>query len=228
MLVRNGFSSWVQRDAALTHPRWRFTTKFSNADLHLQSKKSWTKRAERDKAMLDMFSATKLWIFSAVVVCALSCWGQEVEVNPTKGGIALSVSAQQAYQLMPGESKQPVLSIECLHKGSKVSHLVMFQPGGMVAENTADLSANAATQIMPVTINGKKHTIPWAQYGDASTYAYAGKTDAERMEFIEMLLSSPTVSIEFKPFLTGTNTTAVFNVSKLHDEMNRHAECGVR
>ena len=45
------------------------------------------------------------------------------------------------------------------------------------------------------------------------------------MKFLQSLLSSVTVSIEFKPFLTGVPTTSVFDLSKLRDEMAKYPEC---
>jgi hypothetical protein len=48
------------------------------------------------------------------------------------------------------------------------------------------------------------------------------------VKFIQYLLGSPTVSIQFKPFLTGVSTTSVFDVSKLREEMEKHPECATR
>ncbi|MGA2905981.1 MAG: hypothetical protein ABSD98_19310, partial [Candidatus Korobacteraceae bacterium] len=64
--------------------------------------------------------------------------------------------------------------------------------------------------------------------GDAVTYAYFGKTEAERLEFIQSVSSSGTVSIEFKPFLTGSPTTSIFDLSKLRDAMDKYPECATK
>jgi hypothetical protein len=68
----------------------------------------------------------------------------------------------------------------------------------------------------------------WIPYGDTATFAYYGKTEPERLTFIQSILGSPAVSIEFKPFLTGTPVTSSFDLSKLRDEMDKHPECALR
>ena len=177
--------------------------------------------------MLVMPSVIKLLIAAIVLCCSFASFAQEVQVNQVKGGIALSVSAQKPYQLMPGETKLPVLSLECLHKGKKSSHLVVFLPGGAVVDDASESSAKGG-QLFVVTMDGKKQPTPWVPYGDTTSFAYFGKTDAERLQFIHALLGSAMVSIEFKPFLTGAATTSVFDLSKLREEMNKYPECSAQ
>ena len=174
-----------------------------------------------------MSIAIKLTVFFALSACSLLTIAQEVQVNPTKGGISLSVSAQKPYELMPGETKVAILSVECLHKGNKSSHLVVFLPGGSVADDSGGNSAQS-TQVFEVTVKGAKKATSWTTYGDNNGYAYLGKTEPERLEFIDALLSSPTFSIEFKPFLTGTPTTSVFDLSKMREAMNKQPTCSAR
>jgi hypothetical protein len=171
-----------------------------------------------------MFIAIKVPIFLVLLACSITAVAQEVSVSPTKGGIALSVSAQKSYELMPGETKVPILSIECLHKGSKTSHLVVFLPGGTVADDSGGTSTQAEEAFV-VTVNGTKQVTSWATYGENDGYAYVGKTETERLQFMDSLLASPTVSIEFKPFLTGTPTTTVFDLSKMREAMNKQPMC---
>lgn len=148
---------------------------------------------------------------------------QEVQVSPVKGGVLLSVSAQHSYQLMPGETKLPTLGVECIHKGKKSSHLVIFSPGGSVVGGDDDAGAKGG-QAFVITINGKKQASAWTRYGDAESYANVAHTEPERMQFLQSLLGA-TVSIDFKPFLTGTPTTATFDLSNLRDAMNKQVEC---
>ena len=68
----------------------------------------------------------------------------------------------------------------------------------------------------------------WVPYGDTVTFTYFGKNEPERLKFIQSLLSSGVVSIEFKPFLTGVPTTSVFDLSKLRDEMDKYPECATK
>ncbi len=169
-----------------------------------------------------MSSVTKLCWLIAVVGASLLCSGQEVQVSPVKGGVMLSVSAQHSYQLMPGDTKLPTLSVECLHKGKKGSHLLIFSPGGMVGENNE--AGGKGGQSFVLTVNGKKQASTWATFGAPDTFVYFGKTEPERAQFLQSLLGS-TVTFEFKPFLTGTPATATFDLSQLREAMNKQSEC---
>jgi len=162
----------------------------------------------------------------AVLCLAALCHAQEeVEVAPVKGGVVLIVSAQKSYQLMPGETKLPSFMVECLHKGKHGagSHLVLFSPGGAVANDSGALGAQSEHAFV-MTVNGKKRATAWVSYGDTDTFAYAAKSDEERMQFLQSLLGS-TVSIQFKPFLTGTPTTATFDLTKMRDALEHQSEC---
>jgi hypothetical protein len=157
-------------------------------------------------------------------LCSSLGLGQEVQVAPAKGGITLSVSADKPYQLMPGETKLPVLSLECLHKNKKTAHVLIFQPGGEVGDNSQATGVKGG-ESFEVKVNGTKQASKWVPYQDTSSFAYFAKTDAERMQFIQSVLNAGTISFDFKPFLTGVATTAVFDVSKLRDEVPKHPEC---
>ena len=162
--------------------------------------------------------------FVAIVLWSSLCLSQEVHVSRGKNTVVLSVSAQKKYQLMSGEEKLPELSVECAHKGKKTGHNVIFSPGGTMVEDT-DGDRKGAQLIFNMTICGTKQATGWVSYGDTVTYAYFANSDVERVKFIESLLNSGKVSIEFKPFLTGTPTTSVFDLSKLRDEMDKAPEC---
>ena len=157
-----------------------------------------------------------------VAILFVSAYAQEVEVKAVKGGVILSVSAQQSYQLMPGETKLPTFSVECVHKGKKAGHLVLFSPGGMVVSDAEGDTKGAQSFVL--AINGKKRATSWVSYGDTDTYAYFARTDEERMQFLQSLLGS-VVSIQFKPFLTGTPATATFDLTKLRDAVQQQSEC---
>jgi hypothetical protein len=172
--------------------------------------------------MHTMSSAIKLSAIVAGLCLSVLTSAQEVQVSPVKGGVMLSVSAQRSYQLMPGDSKLPVLSVECLHKGKKGSHLVIFAPGGMVGDNNE--AGGKGEQSFVLTVNGKKQASTWATYGQPDTFVYLGKTEPERAQFLQSLLGS-TVTFEFKPFLTGTPASATFDLSQLREALNKQSEC---
>lgn len=158
--------------------------------------------------------------------CSL-CLGQEVHVSQGNGVVILSVAAQKPYHLMSGEERLPTLSVECTQKGKKTAHLLMFLPGGTLA---GDLEADAkgGPRTFTMTIGGAKQITEWVGYGDAVTFSYFAKTDAERLKFIQSVLSAGKVSIEFKPFLSGTPTTSAFDLSKLRDAMDKSPECATK
>jgi hypothetical protein len=166
--------------------------------------------------------------FVAIVFWSFLGMGQEVHVSQGNGNVVLSVWAQKPYELIPGETKMPVLTVDCVHKGKKIAHLLKFLPGGSVVEDNPDAGAQSGQLIFIMTIGGSKQMTTWMPYGDTVTYAYAGKTDAERLKFIQSVSSSGTVSIEFKPFLTGSPTTSTFDLSKLRDAMDKYPECATR
>ena len=97
----------------------------------------------------------------------------------------------------------------------------------MVEENF-DVDAKPGQLTFNMTIAGTKQMTAWVPYGDAVTFTYSAKTDSERLKFIQSLLNSGVVSIEFKPFLTGVPTTSVFDLSKLRDEIDKYPECAAK
>jgi hypothetical protein len=164
----------------------------------------------------------------AVLSCALLSTGQEVHVSAGKNSVVLSVAAQKPYSLMSGEEKKPLLAIECAQKGKKTVHILKFQPGGMLVEDNPESGGKGGELVLAMTTGGAKEATSWIPDGDTEIYAYYGKTEPERMKFILNMLGSLTVSIEFKPFLTGVSITSVFDISRLRDEMGKHPECAAK
>lgn len=164
----------------------------------------------------------------AVMLWTLLGSGQEVKVTPGKDSVALSISAQKPYDILSSEKKIPVLSVQCSLKGKKAAHLVIFTAGGAVAESDPDSRAKNGAFSLHMTVGGKEQKTEWIAYNDPITYAYYGKTEPERVAFLQLLLSAPTASINFTPFLTGATATSVFDLSKLRDEVNSHPECALQ
>lgn len=174
--------------------------------------------------MLVSMSIRNVSGFVAIVLWSSLCLGQEAHISQGNGVVVLSVSAQKPYPLMSGEERLPTLSVECTQKGKKTAHLLKFLPGGTLAENL-EVDAKGGERTFTMTIGGTKQITAWVGYGDAVTFSYFAKTDAERLKFIQSVLSAGKVSIEFKPFLSGVATTSVFDVSKLRDAMDKSPEC---
>ncbi|HUI83346.1 MAG TPA: hypothetical protein VL240_03935 [Candidatus Binatia bacterium] len=166
----------------------------------------------------------------ALLLCALPGAGQEVHVSSGKNSVTLAVSAKQPYALVGIETKVPTLGVQCSHKGNRSQHLLMFSPGGALVEDTSPDNPKNEQLGLTMTIAGKKQATTWIPYGDVITFAWYGKTEPERVQFIESLLasSSPTVSITFTPFLTGVPTTSVFDLTELREEIGKHAECSMK
>ena len=169
----------------------------------------------------------KLLGLLAVLSWSLFGLAQEVHVSTGKASVALSLPARKPYALLSAEEKTPVLTLQCAHKGKTAMHLLTFTAGNTLVEDDSDPFAKNGPVTFEMTIGGKRQATTWIPYGDAVTYAYYGKTEPERVKFIQTLFGSATVSIEFKPFLTGTATTSVFEVGKLSEEMNQHPECAI-
>jgi hypothetical protein len=65
---------------------------------------------------------------------------------------------------------------------------------GLLVEDSPDITAKSGESVFGMTINGTKQITEWAP-SDPSTYVYVGKADADRVNFIQSLLNSGTVSI---------------------------------
>lgn len=161
----------------------------------------------------------------AIVLWSLLCAGQQVHVTREKTGVVLSVVAQKPYQLMSGEFKEAKLSVECIVKGKKTEHMVNFSPGGSVVDNNPEAIAKTGAPAFTMTIGGTRQVTTWAPSGDTVSFNFLGKNEPERLQFIQTLLNSGSVSIEFVPFLTGAPTSSVFDLSKLREEMAKYPEC---
>jgi len=164
-------------------------------------------------------------VMVAVMLASLIGLGQEVKVTPGKDSVALSVSAQKPYDILSSEKKTPVLSVQCSLKGKKAGHLVIFTAGGALAEGDAESGTKNGAITLHMMVGGKEEATEWIPYNDPTTYAYYGKTEPERAAFLQLLLSAPTASVKFTPFLTGATATSVFDLSKLREEVSSHPEC---
>jgi hypothetical protein len=164
----------------------------------------------------------------AIALWSFFCVAQEVQVSRAKGSVVFSVAAQKSYQLLSGQERTPVLTVECAQKGKKSLHVVRFLPGAALAEDNPEVTVKGGQLSFNMTIGGSKQVTTWVLYGDAVSYTYFGKQEPERLRFIQSLLSSGSVSIQFTPFLTGVPITGVFELSKLRDAMDAYPECAMR
>jgi hypothetical protein len=169
-----------------------------------------------------------LGVIAAVLLASLLGSGQEVKVTHGKDNVALSVSAQKEYQILASEKKLPVLSVQCTQKGKKAVHLVIFTAGGALAEGDPESAPKNGAISLHMIVGGKDEVTDWIPYNDPVTFTYYGKTEPERMTFLQLLLSAPTASISFTPFLTGATATSTFDLSKLRDEVNAQPECAAK
>jgi hypothetical protein len=175
-------------------------------------------------------------LLSGAIVGALwspNLWGQGVHVTSDKGIITLSVMAQKPY--VSGQAKTPVLSVVCQQKGKKIAHAITFSPGGTLTEQEYSSFGNSTSLELEMTIGGHKQPTTWVAHNYQSfgsnnfpSYDYVGKTEPERIQFLQALLSVPTVSIAFIPFLTGTPTSSTFDLTGLQTELDKHPECATK
>ena len=81
--------------------------------------------------------------FVAIILWSLPGMGQEMHVSQGKGIVVLSAWATKPYQLMSGEEVVPVFAVDCIQKGKKISHLLKFLPGGLLVEDSPDITAKS-------------------------------------------------------------------------------------
>ena len=163
----------------------------------------------------------------AVLLWSLLGMGQEVHVSQGKGIVVLSVLAVKPYPLMSGEEKTATFAVVCTQKGKKIAHVLKFLPGEQLVEDSPGVTATSGEFVFNMTISGTRQMTEWA-LSDPVTFAYSAKTDADRLTFLQALLSSGTVTIEFKPFLSGATTSSTFDLSKLRQEMSKYPECAAQ
>jgi hypothetical protein len=169
-------------------------------------------------------------LLPAAIACALwspNLLGQDVDVTSDKGVITLSVMAHKPY--VSGQAKTPVLSVVCQQKGKKITHAIRFSPGGVLTHQDYSTFGQSSSLVLQMTIGGHKQSTTWvSQENPFESFDYIGKTEAERIQFLQALLSVPSVSIDFKPFLTGTPTSSTFDLTGLRTEFDKHPECAIK
>lgn len=171
--------------------------------------------------------STNLLVFAAIFFCSLIAVGQDVEVEPGKNSVSLTITASKSFNLLASEQKQPQLILECASNKGKAGHLLLFAPGVEISEDNSETAPRNGALMLKMKIGGTKQPTTWIPYGGATvTFAYYGKTEPERLKFLQYLLKSPMASIEFIPFLVGQPVTSEFDISKLRDEAVKHPECG--
>lgn len=163
-----------------------------------------------------------------VLLWAALSSAQDVHVTPGKGGsVSLSISAQQTYAIMTSEKVTPTLTVICAVKNKKGGHLITFTANGMLTESDIGTTPRNGEIGLVMVINGTRQDTTWIPYSDVATFAYYGKTEPERAQFLSQILTSPSITFEFTPFLTGNTERAVFDLTKLRDEVNHHPECAM-
>ena len=168
-------------------------------------------------------------LLSGAIACAL--WspyllGQDVRVSSEKGVVTLSMMAQKPYTLMgSSQARTPVLSVSCQPKGKKVVHAITFSPGGILTEQEYSTFGRSATLTLEMTVGAHKQSTIWVAHGNLEAFDYYGKTEPERVQFLQFLLGAPNVSLAFTPFLTGVPASSTFDLTGLRTEFDKHPEC---
>jgi len=171
-------------------------------------------------------------LLSGTIACALwspNLLAQDVHVTSYNGVVTLSVMAQKPYSLIvSGQAKTPALAVVCQQKGKKIMHAVTFSPGGILTEAEYSSFGNSASLVLPMTIGEHKQPTTWVSHTNLQSFDYVGKTEPERIQFLQALLSVPAVTIDFTPFLTGTPTSSTFDLTGLRTEFDKHPECAMK
>jgi hypothetical protein len=165
----------------------------------------------------------------ACVLCSPNVLGQDVHVASDNGVITLSVMAQKPYSvLVSGQAKTPVLSVVCQQKGKKIAHAITFSPGDILTEQEYSSFGNSASLVLVMSIGGHKQSTTWVSHSNLQSFDYVGKTEPERIQFLQALLNVSTASIDFTPFLTGAPTSSTFDLTGLRAEFDKHPECAMK
>ena len=169
--------------------------------------------------------------------CALwspNLLGQDVQVTSEKGVTTLSVRAQKAYDSR--KTKTPMLSVVCQQKGKNVVHAITFSPEGTLTEQEYSTYGNSTSLVLEMTIGESKQRTNWVYQNFENFkptpgfhgFDYLGKTEPERVQLLQAMLSVPTISIAFTPFLTGVPTSSTFDMTGLRTEFDKHPECAMK
>ena len=126
------------------------------------------------------------------------------------------------------QAKAPVLSIGCQQKGKNLSHAITLSPGGLLTEQEYSTFGKSASLVLEVAVGGQKLSTNWVAQGNLENFAYFGKTEPERLNFLQALLGASMISIEFTPFLTGEPVTSTFDLTGLRAEFDKHPECAIK
>ena len=173
---------------------------------------------------MKMVRATLLY---GAIACALwspNLLGQDVQVTSENGVITLSMTAQKPY--VSGQTRTPVLSVVCRQKGKKFTHAISFSPGGFLTQQDYSPYGKSSSLVLQMSIAGHKQSTTWvSQENPFQSFEYVGKTEPDRIQFLQTLLSVPTVILEFTPFLTGAPASSTFDLSGLRAEFDKHPEC---
>jgi len=174
-------------------------------------------------------------LLSGAIGCALwapNLLGQDVQVTSEKGITTLSVMARKGY--VAGQTKTPTLSVVCQLKGKKIVHAIVFSPEGFLNEQEVSSFGNSTSLELEMTIGEHKQSTNWVHqtyqsFGSTkfASFDYVGKTEPERVQLLQSLLSAPSVSIAFTPFLTGIPTSSTFDLTGLRTEFDKHPECAM-
>ena len=177
-------------------------------------------------------NSVRLVLLSAAI--AVGVWSpmvmaQQVHVTSENGIVTLSVVAQKPYALIAsGQEKTPVLTVICQQKGKKFAHALKFSPGGILTEQEFSTFGSSASLVLEMIIGEHKYSTTWAAHGDLRSFDYVGKTEAERLQFLNTLLTVPVVAIDFTPFLTGKPVSSTFDLTGLRAEFDKHSECAMK
>ena len=186
----------------------------------------------RDRKLILSFSVTAEFVWD----------GERFTRNDN---VALNIVSNDRYTLAPERDKWPELSVACTQKDGKTEHHLIFSPDGLVVGYTPKLVAKGGQATFKMTIGGAKQDTAWfpqVEKGEVKTvwftkvppkvpydvvnFTYLG-TEAERWKFIQSLLNSGSVSIEFTP-VNGKPVTSVFDVSRLREGIGKHPQCAAK
>ena len=163
------------------------------------------------------------------------------------GNLGLGI-ASDSYATIRGYRRFSMLRLECTQNSGRTEHQLRFSPGSRLAGYDPEFAGKGGHATFKMTIGGTRQVTTWVPrverpsqgYGDlfdpwegslkihhyVVNFTYPG-SEQERWKFIQSLLNSESVSIEFTP-VNGKPVTSVFDTTLLREGIEKHPQCAAK
>jgi hypothetical protein len=158
----------------------------------------------------------------------VSAYQRESQMDGAKW-VNLYLSANRTYSSWLGIVKRPELQVTCFQtKGEDERKFIVILRLGTVTMESTD-----STTLRVKLGNAEPEALEWWTENDRQSYRYVGDGKAEDKlngwvtppKFLQDLLTSKTMLVEFQPFMQSSLVEIPFDVSDLRRTFDRYVEC---